>query len=730
MIQKKTMLFQKIYLFKYIFVDFSVKSVMIKAQSYQDIETDAKEVANTEVIQLRKHFRVSVGTIGDADSGFSEVIVVNIYRSFNLMKKLLSNRMISIIPIFLCVTMVCIGILSIRSNAKLQGNARVINYTGVIRGGTQKLIKQELSHEPNDALIADLDCNLQGLIQGDKEKRLIRLDYDEYQSVLGEMEKEWSEIKDEIIHFRNGGDSERLYDLSEHYFTLADEAVCTAEVYTEEIVQQSRKLMIVVISAFIVIVILSAYFIYKQEKRKKRMQQTEEESRKRSEQLARQSQQMLMPINEMTELMYVADVETYDLLFVNDAGKKLFHLKDVEGLKCYKALQGFDAPCDFCTNMKLSKDETYTWEYTNPVIQRHYLLKDRLIDWKGRNARMEIAFDITESLNKKQKLELQIKRDNILVECIRELYQNHHTVDAMNHVLKLIGELFEAERAYVFYMENDEMSNIAEWCRKGIVPEIDNLQHLSRDDYKWWFQLYDEQASILIRNVEELQGDRQAEYELLSGQDIKRLVLVPIERYGNFGGMIGLDNLNVEAFENAEKFLRTLGYFIMLTVRRNEDEKTLFRLSYLDTLTKFYNRNRYIQDVEQFTKQENTAGVAFIDLNGLKEVNDHLGHDAGDELLKTGAEIIKNNVREGNLYRVGGDEFVVICLNVKKTDFIEMMQRLKDNLNGDKCKAAVGYEWTETCRQLNTVIIKADQYMYEDKKKFYQHNAVSGRYRH
>lgn len=77
----------------------------------------------------------------------------------------------------------------------------------------------------------------------------------------------------------------------------------------------------------------------------------------------------------------------------------------------------------------------------------------------------------------------------------------------------------------------------------------------------------------MIRDVKELQGDRQAEYELLSGQKIERLILVPFERYGNFGGMIGLDNLSVEVFEDAEKFLLTFSYFIMLAIRRNEDEK-------------------------------------------------------------------------------------------------------------------------------------------------------------
>ncbi|MFQ7536071.1 MAG: hypothetical protein ACLRL6_01180 [Clostridium sp.] len=94
-----------------------------------------------------------------------------------------------------------------------------------------------------------------------------------------------------------------------------------------------------------------------------------------------------MPINEMTELMYVADIHTYDLLFVNDAGKKLFDIEEFTGLKCYKALQGFDKPCDFCPNAKLSKDETYTWEHSNPVIHGHYLLK--IVSLTGKVVRQE-----------------------------------------------------------------------------------------------------------------------------------------------------------------------------------------------------------------------------------------------------------------------------------------------------------------------------------------------------
>lgn len=647
------------------------------------------------------------------------------------MKKILSmNKMVSLIAVILCTAMIFIGILFMNSNANLQGNARVINYTGIIRGGTQRLIKQELMHDPNDALITDLDSILLGLIHGDKTKNLTPINQNKYQTILKEMEISWLDIKDEITRFRNGGSSDRLYELSEHYFTQADKAVHTAEVYTEDTVQQSRKLMTIVITAFIFVVILASIFIYKQQKRKKRILDAEEKNRRKSEELARQTQQMLVPINEMTELMYMADVRTYDLIFINDAGKKLFNIENYKGRKCYEVIQGFDKPCEFCTNAKLSSDEIYTWEHTNPIINRHFLLKDRLVDWEGRKIRMEIAFDITDNLIKKKELEGRIKRDNILIKCIRELYQNHHTVDAISHILKLIGEIFEAERAYVFYMENDEMSNIAEWCNEGIIPQIDNLQHLSRKDYKWWFQLYDEQLNIVIKNVEELKGDRQAEYELLASQQIDRLILIPFEQYENFGGMIGLDNLKLEEFASAEKFLRTLSYFIMLAIRRNEDEKSLYQLSYIDALTTFKNRNCYIQDVDELSKKKDTAGVIFIDLNGLKEINDHLGHYEGDELLKMCANIIRNSVINGNFYRVGGDEFVIICLNIDKVKFKELVQNLKEDLINNECEVAIGYQWTETCEQLSNTIIEADRKMYEDKEKFYETHVTSSRYRH
>ena len=207
---------------------------------------------------------------------------------------------------------------------KAQGNARIINYTGIIRGATQRLIKQELNHEPNDALIDELDRTLHGLLSGDEEAHITRLDQMEYQELLAEMEKEWARYqKKKSCNIAAAGITKTAYmQLSEHYFAMADEAVDIAEVYTEEIVQQSRTFLIIVICAFLVVVMMVTIFTYQQEKRRRRLLEAEAENRRKSEQLARQSQQMLMPINEMTELMYISDIHTYDLLFVNECREK------------------------------------------------------------------------------------------------------------------------------------------------------------------------------------------------------------------------------------------------------------------------------------------------------------------------------------------------------------------------------------------------------------------------
>ena len=182
--------------------------------------------------------------------------------------------------------------------------------------------------------------------------------------------------------------------------------------------------------------------------------------------------------------------------------------------------------------------------------------------------------------------------------------------------------------------------------------------------------------------------------------------------------------------EIAVPFLQTVQYFLSLTMQRNENEKMLFELSQIDRLTSFYNRNRFIQDVSELKERKASVGVVYLDINGLKETNDSFGHDAGDKLIKACADIMKKSAASKNLYRIGGDEFVIIYLDIAKGDFYDKVQLLKNAFEKSACQAAIGCKWSEESADIQEIIKEADELMYSDKKKFYQGHHATGRYRH
>ena len=94
--------------------------------------------------------------------------------------------------------------------------------------------------------------------------------------------------------------------------------------------------------------------------------------------------------------IYISDMETYELLYLNETSCHTLGCKKNEllGKKCYEVIQGRSSPCPFCTNKYLTADAFYEWEYDNPVLRRTFMIKNRMINWKGRAARIELSHDM------------------------------------------------------------------------------------------------------------------------------------------------------------------------------------------------------------------------------------------------------------------------------------------------------------------------------------------------
>lgn len=100
-------------------------------------------------------------------------------------------------------------------------------------------------------------------------------------------------------------------------------------------------------------------------------------------------------LDEYVGNVYVCDIDTYELLYLNPPACDTLKrpLRQLVGHKCYEMIQGRTTPCPFCTNARLTEEEFYEWEFYNPVLDRTFMIKNRLIDWDGRKARLELSHD-------------------------------------------------------------------------------------------------------------------------------------------------------------------------------------------------------------------------------------------------------------------------------------------------------------------------------------------------
>lgn len=160
---------------------------------------------------------------------------------------------------------------------------------------------------------------------------------------------------------------------------------------------------------------------------------------------------------------------------------------------------------------------------------------------------------------------------------------------------------------------------------------------------------------------------------------------------------------------------------IYIGIEKRQRETIMTDLIISDTLTGLLNRNAYEESIEKMmvTNTEEKISVLFADLNGLKFANDNYGHAAGDELIKKFARILKGAFNENEIYRISGDEFVVISPNLDEQEHEARMKKFKiHNLDNDEiCSFGYSYGNINSVVQL---IKTAENMMYLEKERYYQ----------
>lgn len=338
--------------------------------------------------------------------------------------------------------------------------------------------------------------------------------------------------------------------------------------------------------------------------------------------------------------------------------------------------------------------------------------------------------DIHKNLN--QTTELDSARNDLSVEkklldCIENLIMNDDFTAAVNSVLTTILEYYDADRTYIFEFQWKEnlTRNTYEICRDGISPQIENLQTVPVDVVARWVDSFEDQEQntiIFIGDVDALKDDptHRLEYDYLHPQGIKSLIAVPIFINGKLHGFLGIDN--PRSHMDALTLLTQLTYIIANELQKRLLTEALTKKSYQDPLTGLNNRLAYDEMLEHLRGKEFPVGVGFLDINGLKWINDTLGHDMGNKVIQKICTILNEHIEQQYIYRISGDEFVMIWPDVDYKVFMSAAKKLEAALFAEKNIASFGFVWGKE-EDTGIAVRKAEKAMQTAKNKFYAANA-------
>ena len=172
-----------------------------------------------------------------------------------------------------------------------------------------------------------------------------------------------------------------------------------------------------------------------------------------------------------------------------------------------------------------------------------------------------------------------------------------------------------------------------------------------------------------------------------------------------------------------------LARVIRNAVERHRTRQRLEQLALLDDLTGLYNRRGFYSLARQHLKLSQREGrnllLIFADVDRLKQINDEYGHQEGDQALQAAATILANTFRASDVIsRIGGDEFVVLAIDVNESAVNQIIARLEENIaryNARNAPYPLTMSWGVACfdskstKSLEELIAQADEDLYKDK---------------
>ncbi|MCR5501619.1 MAG: GGDEF domain-containing protein [Lachnospiraceae bacterium] len=337
------------------------------------------------------------------------------------------------------------------------------------------------------------------------------------------------------------------------------------------------------------------------------------------------------------------------------------------------------------------------------------------------------SFSISPQVDRNRMSDLAPDTANAVLKSCIKLRGADDFLTAMHEVSCDIRAICGASRCTILGMNNDD--EVCTILGNAHLPEFHPFpadEKTKRSFYKLMLTWNDTLAGstcLIVKNKQDmlvLKERNPVWYESLSRNGVDSLALFPLKFNGQLLGYIWVTNFVVENAVRIKEVLELTTFFISSEIANYQMLKRLEILSTMDILTGTLNRNAMNNRVDNFDETAGdikTLGIIFADLNGLKMVNDSNGHSEGDRFLKKTAAALRQIFVDDEIYRAGGDEFMILVPDNSREEFDEKVMELKEAQA--KVNFAMGTCFQEGNIDIRAALRAADESMYSNKEKYY-----------
>jgi diguanylate cyclase (GGDEF)-like protein len=415
--------------------------------------------------------------------------------------------------------------------------------------------------------------------------------------------------------------------------------------------------------------------------------------------------------------VYIVDPETWQLLFANKAMKQMSGLPDdydCLGRKCYE-LAGRTQPCADCGMTRTSEQlfDVYEKQWRDDD-QTVYKVRNLRVLWRGRHARLVVCEPLNAARASARERDAILRAERWGNEAIAIALGEADPEVGIQKSIAFVAQHLHAERFMIFEERGSrELTCSFEWKEQGFLPIQNDLQSVPKPRFAALYGEFEKEK--LVRAPDYAAFQRQHPDFSLPVTGARNLLAGQLFQAGQPVGFTLLINLSAESFEPAGYMLDTLTDFFAAMMRIRSNLSQADEQGRRDHMTGVLNRRGFRHYLEE-TRFVGPRVILSCDIDGLKDVNDNQGHEAGDRLIRSASDILVRHSDKDRVFRMGGDEFLVIREGMDEGGARQLVQAIKHAARRAGFGVSIGYVVHHgRIDDADAVLRHADHAMYADK---------------